>query len=483
MPPPFFIAAVAAVIIYFVTGAAFAEATATKKNSSAGHAAIIVLTIDEAINLALQNNRNIVNSQYNAESQRYSIDAARALFDLKLIPAGSVSLNGGSNTYYNSDYNYASAGLQIQKKLEYGTTVSIGPQIIHSSWDSNKEYTTDMGVTITQPLLRGMGTDITTDSVQSADAAYKTSLRNVYQTKVNTVLETISAFYDAVRQMEMLQLYEKMTERLKGHSEIARAKEKVGLSTPMDTYRAEIPLKEAEDAMIIASEAFQDARDRLKLILALPQNTELDLTVPEVLDFQELSLNDAIEKALKKRIEIEQMNQDMAEAQRKAAIMKHNILPDLNLVLGYGRYGTSDTMGKSTGFDFNRYNVGLEAGTDIFRTAERAAYQQSLLSIKMLSMNIESKKEDIRREVRKQWLSLQEAARRMGIRKSQIKQGEEKIALAEVKFAHQMADNFDVIEAEKELQSARSNLLAAKIEYALGTYNMKAIMGLLIPRD
>jgi outer membrane protein len=479
LPPPFFIAVAAIVIIFSVKLAAFAETTAINQNGTSGQSPVVVLALDEAINLALQCNRSIVNSQYNAAIQRYSIDAAKALFDLKLIPAGDISITGGNST----DYSYTSVGLQLQKKLEYGTTVSIGPQISHWSWESSKEYTTDMGVTITQPLLRGMGKDVTTDSVQSADAAYKTSLRNVYQTKVNAVLETISVFYEAVRQMEMLQLYEKMTVRLKGHSEIARAKEKVGVSTPMDTYRAEIPLKEAEDSVITSSQAFQDAKDRLKLILALPQNVELELAVPEEPDFQKLSLDDAMDTALKKRIEIEQMNQDIAEAQRRAAIMKHNILPDLNLVLGYGRYDMADTMGKSAGLDLERYNVSLQAGTDIFRTAERAAYEQSTLNIKMLRMNIESKKEDIRREARKQWLSLQEAVKRINIRESQIKQGEEKIALAEVKLAHQMADNFDVIEAEKELQNARSNLLAAKIEYALGIYNMKAIMGLLLSRD
>lgn len=479
LPPPFFIATITTVVIFFIAGGAFAAEPAINKHRKADHPVKIVLTLDQAINLAMQTNRNIANSQYSAESQRYSIDAARALFDLKLIPTGGVSLTGGNSTGYNS----FSAGLRLQKKLEYGTNVSIGPQITRSSWQSTQQYTTDMSVTVTQPLLRGMGKEITTDSVQSADSAYKTSLRNVYQAKVNTVLETISTFYDAIRQMEMLRLFEKMEVRLKGHSEIARAKEKVGLTTSMDTYRAEIPLKEVEDAMITASEVFQDAKDRLKLILALPQNTELEVTVPETPDFRELSLNDAIDTALKKRIEMEQMNQDMAEAERKAAVMKHNILPDLNLVLGYDRYATADTMGQSTRLDLDRYSVSLQTNADIFRTAEKATYQQSLISIKTLSMNVESKKEDISRQVRKQWLSLKEAVKRMEIRKAQIKQGEGKIALAEVKFAHRMADNFDVIEAEKELQSARGNLLAAKIDYAIGIYNIKAILGVLVPRN
>jgi len=479
LPPPCFIAALIAAVIFSIAGGAFAAEPVINKHSAAGQQQLIVLTIDQAVTLALQTNRDIANSQYSAESQRYSIDAARSLFDLKLIPTAGVSLAGGNNT----DSNNISAGIQFQKKLENGTTVSVGPQLTRSSWQSTQQYITDMGVTVTQPLLRGLGKDIVTDNVQSAEFTYKTSLRNMYQTKVNTVLETISAFYDIVRQTEMLRLYEKMGTRLKGHSEIARAKEKVGLATPMDTYRAEIPLKEAEDAMITVSEALQDAKDRLKLILALPQNTELEVTVPPPPTSTELALNETIDTALKKRIEIEQMNHDMAEAQRKAAVMKHNILPDLNLVVGYDRYGTGDTIGQSKGFDLDRYSAGLQAGTDIFRTAEKAAYQQSLITIKTLSLNMQSKMEDISRQVRKQWLSLKEAAKRMGIRKSQIKQGEEKIALAEVKFAHAMADNFDVIEAEKELQSARGNLLAAEIEYGIGIYNMKAIMGTLVPRN
>ena len=462
---PFFIAAA----IFFSAGGAFA----------ADYQAKMVLTIDQAINMAMRSNPNIANSQYNAESQRYSIDAARATFDMKLIPTGGVSLNGGDN----ADSNYTTAGLQLQKNLEYGTTVSIGPQLTRSTWQSNRQYSSDMGVTLKQPLLRGMGQEITTDSVQSADSVYKTSLRNVYQTKVNTVLETINAFYDAIRQMELQRLYEKMETRLKGHSEIARTKEKVGLTTPMDTYRAEIPLKEVEDAMITASEAFQDAKDRLKLILAIPQHTVLEVSIPEEPDLRELSLNDAIATAMKKRIEVEQLDQDMVEAQRKASITKHNIQPELNLVLGYGRFATADTLGRSTELNLDRYNISLQAGTDIFRTAEKAAYQQSLIGIKSLSTNAESKKEDIRRQVRKQWLSLQEAIKRIDIRKAQIKQGEGKIALAEVKFAHGMADNFDVIEAEKELQSARGNLLAAKMDYAIGSYNMKMIMGELVPRN
>lgn len=477
-PPLLLVAALVAMMIVFHAGIIHAYEI-TEQKSSAAKPSKVILTLDQAISVAMQTNRNITYSQYNAESQRYSIDAAKSVFDLKLIPAGGVNLAGGNN----SDNQNITAGLQAQKKLEYGTSISITPRITRYSQQYLQQYSTDMGVRIEQPLLRGLGKDINTDSVLSAEFAYRTSLRGIDQTKVNSLLETISAFYEAVRQLELLRLSEKMGARLKGHSEVARAKEKVGLTTPMDTYRAEIPLKETEDALIATSVAYQDARDQIKFILALPQNTELEVIVPESPALNELELNQAIETALKNRIEIEQMKVDIDEAERRSAVLKHNILPDLNLVLEYGRYASADSLGQSTRFDLDRYGVSLQAGTDIFRSAEKAAYQQSLISIKALRLNMEGKMEDIRRQVRKQWLALKEALKRIQIRKSQIKQGEEKLALAEVKFAHRMADNFDIIESEKELQNARANLLAAEIEYSIGMYNMKAVMGTLIPRS
>jgi outer membrane protein TolC len=82
--------------------------------------------------------------------------------------------------------------------------------------------------------------------------------------------------------------------------------------------------------------------------------------------------------------------------------------------------------------------------------------------------------------VRQNFDSLLKAAERMQIRKEQINQASGKLALAEIKFGYGMANNFDVIEAQTELQTARVNLLAAKIEHIVGRYRLRAAMGTLI---
>jgi outer membrane protein TolC len=274
-----------------------------------------------------------------------------------------------------------------------------------------------------------------------------------------------------------------MATKLKGHAAVASAKGRVGLATPMETYRAEIQLKEAENAATQASESYLDALDRIKVILSLPLRTEIALVTPVPPDHTPMELPSAIDTALNNRVEIEQARAEIQEAERRSMVMKQNTLPGVNLVMSVGQYDMADTFGEASTLSQNRWNVALQGSTDLQRTAEKAVYQQSLLNVRMLSLDIENKMEEIGKQVRKQWNAFMEDEKRIRIRKEQMQQAREKLALAEVKYAHGMADNFDVIEAETELQRAKVALLTAEMDYAVGRYNMKAILGTLLPKN
>jgi outer membrane protein len=450
----------------------------TQSISTAGQLAqsqVISLTLSRAIALAMQLNRNITTSSRGLESQKLSVVSAWSNFDYKIVPGASLGLAGG-NSGTGNDYNL---GLAVQKKFVAGTQISVGPTV----GKVGDSYRTNMGIAIQQPLLRGFGQDVNIDSVYTAEYGVKTSGRSLYQTKVNTVLETVSAFLDAVRQKKTADSYEAMGKRLRSHAEVARAKERVGLATPMDSYRAEIRLKDAESSMIQARESLRDIIDRLKIILTLPMETEIDIQEPYTLDPFTMTLINAIETAMAKRIEIEQALADLKEQERKSLLLKHNILPELNLVLTYDQYGMSDQIGQSSRFDQNFVELRFQSTTDLARTTERIAYQQSLIQLQSLRVNLSASKDDIQRQVRKQWLALSESIKRIGLRQDQIHQAEGKLELAQVKFSHSMADNFDVIEAETELQRARIDLLSAEVEYAIGLYQIQSAMGTLVPRS
>jgi len=94
-----------------------------------------------------------------------------------------------------------------------------------------------------------------------------------------------------------------------------------------------------------------------------------------------------------------------------------------------------------------------------------------------LAVAIEDKALEVERAVRQQIQILAGARARIELRETQVRQARGKLALAGVKVAHDMADNFELIEAEGDLYRAGSELAGATMEYALGAYALKAMMG------
>jgi outer membrane protein len=433
----------------------------------------IYLTLEEAINLALKANRNLLVSQYSLESQKLSLKSALSEFELKIMPATTLGVTGSDS---ESDKSLG-LGLELQRKFEAGTSLSIEPSVTKDS-----EYTSGVGLSINQPLLRGFGREVNLAGIRSAEYSTRTSQRSLYQTMVNTVLETVSAVYQVIKQRELVRLNESLASKLQQHADAARIKEKIGLATPMDVYRAEIRLKDVQDSVSSSKQDLRDAEDRLKIILALPLESDLDFSAPLEYTPIRLRQRDAVEIAMKNRVELEQAEDEIRQAQRNSRIAKHNILPKLNLVLNYNRFGSSDDFGESTSLDEASWGIQLVSSTDVSRTSEKAAYQQSRINLETARLNQDARQDEIYRQVRTQLVALEAVEKRITIRRDKVTQAEGKMSLATIKFSYGMADNFDLIEAEQELLQARVDMLSARIDYVNGIYSLRAVLGTLIER-
>lgn len=434
--------------------------------------ASVSLTLDQAVKLALTANRTIVTSHYHIESQRHSLNSAKSEFDVKILPSAGAGYQG-TNT---DSYGNLGLGLMAQKKFDWGMSGSVGPSVLWSGGD----YGSGLNVSLKQPLLKGSGRDVNEDRIRSALYALDASQRTFTQAEINTVLDAITTFHEAIRQERLMQMYAEMGHRLQTHADVARAKEKVGLATPMDTYRAEIRLKDAETARTQAIETRQDAKDRLKSILSIDLRQDVSLIAPASMEKPAMMSEEAVRVALVNRPELLQAEADIREAERKATVLKHSVLPELNLVFDYtNAWGMNNArFGRinDTGF----WGLRLESTTDLFRTSEKLAYQQGLLNLQSAKVSLETKKDEVRRQVRSQVTALRELRERISLRKEQIAQAEGKLALAQVKFSHGFTDNFNLIEAETELQSAKGNLLSAETEMNVGIFRLQAAMGILL---
>ena len=432
------------------------------------------LTLDEAVSIALAGNSRLVAAHLSLEGEQEGLEAARAEFDLKLVPTLRLGKIGDNTLSSDTIGVNNSLGAQLSKKFVSGTTVSIGPSWNQSGGNAN----TTLNLSIQQPLFKGFDGEIALSGVRGAEFSLATTQRSFEQARVIVALDTISAYYQLIRDKEMLRLATSLAERLHRQALVAQSKERVGTASPMDTYRAEIVLKDAEASANLARNAVASSGDRLKLLLELELNTTLELVAPDVPQMDDL---DYEAQALNGRAELLQLQAEVDEAARALRVAGNDLLPDVSLQVNYGQASSNDPfLNQYLPTTQKQWSIYLVASSDILRSAQKTTYRRAELRHKSLRLSLESKGAELRRQVRQQLALLDEAKQRIALRGQQIKQAESKLALAEVKFTHDMADNFSLLEAESELQRSRLNLLATQADYAVGVYNLKAIAGRLL---
>jgi len=441
--------------------------------ASTGAGALDV-TLERAVETTLTGQRALRTAQYSVQGEQLGMQTARSAFDLKILPTGSLGRISDSAVTTTTGYN-GSVGVQFSKSFEStGTQIALGPSYNRSGGESN----TTLTLHVQQPLLRGWDSVVTLDPVRRAEHSYAASQRALDQARVNAALETIGAYYSALREQRMQEFAQHQRRRIEEHTAIAESKERSGLIGPMDLLRAQVRLKDAEDAENQSRVSSQAAMNRLKRAMDVPLDADIRLVQPREappgnFDFEA--------EAVANRVEIVQLRADVDEAVRQAEVAQRNIRPEVTLHITAGQATqVVPFLVQFVPTTSRQWAVYLESSAEFSRKAEENAWRQALLRVESTRLALETKTEEIRRQVREQRLQLADLRVRIGLREEQIRQGESRLALAQVKFSHDMASNLDVIEAESELQRAAASLAGARADYAIGIYQLRAMAGRLL---
>jgi outer membrane protein TolC len=426
-----------------------------------------ILTLNEAITIALKNNRSLQRSRLSLASSNLNVQLQNEKFDVKIIPTSSVNYNSSNNQFW-------SAGVKFFKQTEIGISGSITPQIEESHGIKRSSVELMLNV----PLLRGLGTAYNLDGLYGSLYTLESARMAHYKQQDSLVINTVTSVYGVINLQKQIDLLLTQIEGLKRHISLTELKERTGLASTMDMYRAELRFKEVQNQLTILEKRFEANVDRLKKLLG--SSMQNDLIVTASIDYQPITvhLDDAIAIALENRIEIEQAIRKSEEAKRKVTIARHDILPIVDLHLGYKRNDKTE----STFLDEEDWIISLNGSSELFRSAARTTYEQANISYKQSKIDIESSREDVIREVRAQINQMKKIEQLIVDRGEQLHQAQGKLELALSKFNHQLADNFDLLEAQTQKQQVETDLLFDSVGYIVDTYKLRSILGTLIKR-
>jgi len=382
----------------------------------------------------------------------------------------SVTLDATTNllTGGNVDLNYSPSRTNVNQNLATGFLF-------------NPSYTGGLALTLTQPLLRNAGVDITKTFIRVAQNNAIVE-EHVFRDRVLTVLATVEqTYWEVVFANENLKVAEAALKAAQELGASNRAKAKAGIMSLVDVLQAEAAVASRVEQVLIADKTIWDQEDQLRRLLNpgeenLRQDVRLTPLDKPTITLEPLSLEEAIDTAIELRPEIAQAKKNTETSEFNTKFAKNQILPTLSLQGTMGLAGLggdyTDSVNKNFSGDYYNYGGGLVLSYPLGNRSAWSTYNKRQLEAKNAEASLVNVRQQIivgvREAVRRvqtdfKRIETTRSARIMAEKQLQAEQERLKVGLSTTRF---------VLDFQRDLAAAQGNELRAIIDYNKSLSNL-----------
>lgn len=405
-----------------------------------------MLTIEEAVRLALENQPRIRQARERIGAQKAVVGQQLATY----YPA--VTHN---NTYRTSN------------------TTGGGDSTSDRGFD---RFTSQASVSMT---LYNFGKR--EGNVQSARETLEAT-RYDYQTTANDIVLAVKqAYYAYLQARAIVRVRQETVKSRELLVKQARGFFEVGTRAKIDVARAESDLYSAQSDLIAAENGVRVAWTTLKNAMGLPDLPELpvaeDLTVPRL----DVSLEDAKRIAFAARPELKSFEAQRRAQDQRIAAARRGHLPDLLFSANYGRTGSSPrgTTDRENTFPLQRsWSVQLSLNIPIFdgfNTTYRV--EEAVRNYYAVKAQEESQRQQVALDVEQSYVNLVNAQERVKATQAAEQAAKENLDLANGRYQVGVGSIIEVTDAQALYTDAQTRHIQAIYDVKIAEAQLARAMG------
>ena len=456
------------------------------------------VTVTGAILLCLENNRSLVVERLNPSIEQTFEDQERAVFDPAInadVAAGRVKgerlgRTGSETEDFTTDT--AEGNISLAQYFPTGTTVALEADTLiddSSVYDDNF-YSTRLGLTVTQALARGYGTEVNLARLQQARLDTRMSeyeLRGFTEFLVAEVERTYWDYALARRQIEIVE------ESLKvAHQQLSETQELIAVGRLAE---AELPAVQAEVAaqeqgLINARSNMESIRLQLLRLLnpagAGLWNRQVELihqpTLPEIkLD----DIEQYVAVSMRMRPLLNEARLSVMRDDLELVRTKNGLLPLMDLFVNLGKSGYADSFSSSvSNIDGSNYDVlgGMRFEYPFWNRQAQARHQRAQLSREQSEKALENLSQLVEVDVRTAYIEVNRSKQQIAASTATRKFNEEKLRIETEKFRVGRSTSFLVAQAQRDLLVSRIAEVQALANYLKALVDLYQQDGSLLER-
>jgi HAE1 family hydrophobic/amphiphilic exporter-1 len=338
------------------------------------------LALREAIELALQNGKDIEVARTNVRAAEFDLTAARGAYDPRLntstfyerskTPVASFLSGGEGGAVTTSGFGGTMRfeGLNPKAGGNYRFDFSSSRQTTNSLFSAlNPQYPTAFSFTYAQPLLRGLRFDATRRQIEIAKKNLSLTDAQFRQRAIETITGVQRAYWDLVFTLRNLQIQRDSARDARTQLEHNRRLVAEGQLAPIDIVAAEAQVANFEQNIYVALDEVGRAENALKNLIAENRRSEVwrvALVPTDAVDVQPpvVALEDAMQAALATRPELQQSDVAREINLLDQRLAREATKPQVDLVGTYGAVGLAGAFDPATSVNpFSASNDQLRA--------------------------------------------------------------------------------------------------------------------------
>ncbi len=443
------------------------------------------LSLEECIRLAVRHNRILKRYRLSDESSRIRLKMAESRF----LPSGYFS--GGRNDSRNDDLGYVinkqsySSNIGLSRALETGGAASLGVNNSMSESSNNTgvmNYYTGIGISLSQPLLRGAGLSVNLIPIDRAKTYAYISLLSIKQNLIALITRIESKYWDLILVYEDFGIQKQALSRALQLLEINKSLIEAGRMASQEIVQAESDVATREISVANALNDITNTQIELQDQLDLDEPIYIRPTTRMTFNPTEVNLQECLDFAYKYRpdwlinqkyLEIEKMN---------LIVAKNDTRYQLNSYASISSNSTStidigSTFRESFQFKSITWNIGLAFTFPFNKETLRNGYILQKLSHDQQELYILELYDDIRTEVENAVRNVQYTLNQVKLAQRAKTLSERKLQLEEEKMKVGRSSNFQVISYQRDLTNAQNSELRKIAAYLIALGELQQTMG------
>jgi len=489
-------------------------------------------TLSECITLALQNNTDLQVQRLAPVAATAGVRSARSVFDPALFAnitrdrstsPGTTFLTAGSGTFtsataptlFNQDFT-ANAGLRKlllsggQLSLAFNNTRNVANASIANTLVP--QYSTGLGLSLNQPLLRNFGwkyslllVEIAQNTEQEAYHQYAAGIATLVTLVERTYWALVLATDNVRVQEQGLDLANELLRQNEGRFN-------VGALPHTAVLEAKVNVANREALLIQARNSLDVARDTLRALINAPDasRTALIMVDPQdkpAVEPYVIDLDRSLHAALEQRPELRAAKLDIEGKglQRKTA--ENQLLPQANLVAGVGVNGLaggrpfstfpgpeptpiqapaslgggySHSLDLMTDGRYYNYSVGATIDIPIDNAAAKANYAQANIALTQSKLSMQKLQEQVTLEITTAVSNLQSDLKSIEATRIARELAEENVRDQKARYDVGLATTKDLLDYADRLTRAQFAEIEALTRYNSDLAEMRRVDGTLL---